>query len=166
MISLSGKKFDEGDFTKGRVHEISGKNCKITLSPSTALEELVIVTDCAVKFGNGTELNDVVIATTDTGAKSMNASSGLQVGREDLCTEGGGAQLLSLGGMAFPAKLELHGGQLIAQSDISFSANASGIQGASMISGGSIDGTSNMDMGICGTGMEDNFQATALRLAR
>ena len=44
-------------------------------------------------------------------------------------------------------------------------ANANGIDGASIISRGMIDGTSNMNMGFCGSGMEDSFSANYYRLA-
>jgi hypothetical protein len=38
----------------------------------------------------------------------------------------------------------------IAKGDVSFAANANGIEGASIIAGGQISGTSNMTMGFCG----------------
>ena len=63
------------------------------------------------------------------------------------------------------ADLRVYGGQIIALGDITFSANANGIQGASLISGQEISGTSNMDMGFCGTGMEGNYEAPYFRLA-
>ncbi|MFY0632922.1 MAG: hypothetical protein JXQ91_03870 [Vannielia sp.] len=165
-VGLSGSKLDESDFTPGRLHLLSGSsNCKVTLSPSVPLREVVFVTNCEIKFSQGTALQDVVIATTNTGAKSMNAPSTLQVGKDDICAEGGGAQLLSLGGMSFASDLRMYGGQLVALGDIIFAANAEGIEGASMISGRRIDGTSNMNMGFCVTGMEDNFEASYFRLA-
>ena len=74
---------------------------------------------------------------------------------------------MTTGGMKFTADLRLYGGQLIAKKAISFSANADGIEGASIISGETIDGTSNMNMGFCdGSGMENNFESDYFRLAR
>ncbi|MBS8226662.1 hypothetical protein DYI42_10515 [Vannielia litorea] len=166
-VDLSGKTLTEADFQTGRLHRAMGaNNCKLTLSPSVPLERIVLVTNCEVKFSQGTQLHDVVIATTNTGAKSMNAPSTLQVGRDDHCAEGGGAQMLSLGGMEFASDLRMYGGQLVAKSNIEFSANADGIEGASMISGTRIDGTSNMNMGFCVTGMEDNYEAAYFRMAQ
>ncbi len=166
-IDLSGKKFDASDFTPHRVHR---KDCstggnKITIEPNTLLENLVLVTNCEVNFGQGVVLENVVIATNNTGASSFKAASGLQVGRDDQCLPDGGAQLLTMGGMQFPADLKVYGGQLIAKLDIEFAANANGIEGASFISGENISGTSNMTMGHCGDGMERNFEAEYFRLA-
>lgn len=165
-VNLSGKTLTESDFRTGRLHKAMGSNnCKITIKSSVPLQKVALVTNCEVKFANNTVLEDVVIATTNTGARSMNAPSTLQVGKNDSCATGGGAQLLSLGGMNFAADLRMYGGQLIAAAEISFAANASGIEGASMISGSRIDGTSNMNMGFCVTGMENNFEAAYFRLA-
>ena len=57
------------------------------------------------------------------------------------------------------------GGQILALGDILFTANADGIEGASFVAGGNVEGTSNMTMGFCGNGMEDNFEAEYFRLA-
>ena len=64
-----------------------------------------------------------------------------------------------------PSDLRFYGGQVIARLNVDFSANSGGIEGASIISGSTISGTSNMTMGFCGTGMEDNFAVPYFRLA-
>jgi len=134
------------------------------VSSDTVFQDIVLRTNCSIKFGQGVILQNTVIATSNTSATSLNAASGLQVGRNDGCLEGGGAQLITMGGMRFPADLKVYGGQLLAKGDIQFAANANGIAGASFIAGGTISGTSNMAMGFCGTGMENNFQAEYFRL--
>jgi Flp pilus assembly protein TadG len=164
---LSGSKLDETDFIPGRVHILSCLSGKATISAATPISEVVLVADCEIKFAQGTVLEDVVMATTSTSLRSFNAPSSFQVGRDDDCLSGGGAQLVTAGGMSFTADLRLFGGQLIAKKAISFSANADGIEGASIISGETIDGTSNMNMGFCnGSGMENNFEADYFRLAQ
>ncbi|MBC7157124.1 MAG: hypothetical protein H5U20_06375 [Rhodobacteraceae bacterium] len=95
----------------------------------------------------------------------MTSAAGLRIGRDDNCATGGGTQLLTLGSMSFPSDLQVYGSQLVARDDIEFSANADGIQGAAFVAGGTISGTSNMEMGFCGTGMENNFHAEYFRLA-
>ena len=67
--------------------------------------------------------------------------------------------------MSFPADLQIFGSQLLAKGDITFAANANGVQGASLIAGGEISGTSNMNMGLCGTGMEDNIEVNYYRMS-
>ncbi|MFB9233508.1 TadE/TadG family type IV pilus assembly protein [Pseudohalocynthiibacter aestuariivivens] len=166
VVILGGHTLDEDDFIPGRIHTMHCTGAgKVTISPTVPLTEIVFVSDCEVKFGAGTILQDVVIATTDTGATSMNSPASFQIGRDDNCAEGGGAQLLSLGGMDFAAGLKMFGGQIIAKGDVEFSAEANGIEGASIISASTISGTSNMEMAFCGTGMEDNFEAEYFRLA-
>jgi Flp pilus assembly protein TadG len=164
--NLSGRRFDATHFTQGSIHIVSCNGNSITIDAETILQNVVIVTSCAVNFGNNVHLRNVVFATTSTAARSFDSPQGLRVGLNDNCAPGGGAQLLTLGGMNFAADLHMYGGQLIAMDNIEFAANANGVQGASLISAGEISGTSNMNMGFCNTGMEDNFEATYFRLAR
>jgi hypothetical protein len=124
----------------------------------------VIVTSCQIKFEQGVKIINSVVATTNTSSKSMTSSSGLQVGLNDNCAVGGGSQLVTAGSMDFPADLQIYGSQLLAKHDVSFAANANGIQGAAIVAGGEISGTSNMSMGFCGIGMENNFHAEYFKL--
>jgi hypothetical protein len=163
-IRLSDKRVDRSHFTEGRIHTYSCAGGKLTIEAGSVLRNVILVTDCEVDFGNGVVLEDVVIATTNTSATSFTATSGLRVGRDDGCAQGGGAQLVTKGGMRFPAKLSLFGGQLLAAGDIDFAAEAYGVEGASMVAGGRIDGTSNTAMAFCGSGMESSFQAQYFRL--
>lgn len=165
VVILDTKKTDASHFISGRRHvaTCSGKG-KLTI-PGTLLTDMVIVTNCNVEFAQGAVLENVVVATTSTDDKSVKASSGLQIGRNDDCATDGGAQILTLGGVNVAAGLALYGGQIIADKSIEFSANADGIKGASLIAGDTISGTSNMTMGFCGNGMERNFSSRYFRLA-
>lgn len=167
VIHLSGSKFTPDDFKAGHIHRIDCNGAKISIAPqglSLTIREAVIVTDCAVSFGSGLALEDAVVATTDTGTKSISGSSGVRLGRIDGCLPGGSAQILTMGGVSLPSHFTLHGSQVIAKGDITFSANATGI-GLSLIAGGTIDGTSNMLMFRCDDGMDENFQVDHYRLA-
>ncbi len=165
-IPVSGNHLDETDFEPGRIHILTCHgNPKSTINASATLTRVVIISNCELKFSAGSVFEDVVIATTNTNVKSINSPSTLQVGRDDGCSEGGGAQFLTMGGMNFASDLRLYGGQLLALDDIEFSANANGVEGASIVSGGVVSGTSNMNMAFCGTGMEGNFEADYFRLA-
>ena len=111
-------------------------------------------------------IEDAVIVSKSTAKDSQNSSSGLVVGKDDNCAAGGGVQLVTLGGMKFTSDLHIYGSQLLAAGDIEFSANANGVEGAAMVAGGVISGTSNMNMGFYGTGMENNFQASYFKLVQ
>ena len=163
-VTLDPKKASATDFVSGRIHTASCAGKGTLTLPGITLRDLVIVTDCDVKFSSGARLENAVLATTSTDAKSVTAPSGLQLGRDDDCLSDGGAQILTLGGFEVASGLSMFGGQVIAAGDIQFSANADGIEGASMIAGGLISGTSNMSMGFCNSGMERNFELDYFRL--
>ena len=163
VINVSGKTLSTSNFTQGRVYRLMcNQGNKVTLSSGT-YRNVVIISSCPVTFSNGVILEDVVLGNTSTDAQSFYASQ-VQIGRDDTCATGGGAQLLTLGGLKVAANMQIYGGQIIAAGDVEFAANADGIEGASIVAGGTISGTSNMSMGLCGNGMEDNFELDYYRI--
>jgi len=165
--TISGKSLNETHLQPGYIyrHSDCGGNGLTLSNAAGPLSGFVLITDCKIKFANGTRLEDVIIATYSTDNKSVNGPSGVVVGRDDNCADGGSATILTYGGMDFAADLHMYGGRLVAKGNIAFAANADGIEGASMIAMGQIEGTSNMDMGFCGTGMDTSFEADYFRLA-
>ena len=164
-VAIDPQNATAADFVQGRIHRADcGGSGRLTL-PGETLSNVVIVTDCEVKFSNGAALENSVLATTSTAAKSITAPNGLRLGADDNCAEDGGAQILTMGGVDVASGIEFYGGQIVAAADIEFTANADGIEGASLVAGGGISGTSNMTMGFCGSGMEDNFEVDYFRLA-
>jgi Flp pilus assembly protein TadG len=161
---LTQSRIDVTNLTPGKVHYWNCAGGKGTIEGGTFVHDLVIVSDCEITFGADVVVENAVIATSSTSSKSFNSPSGFQLGRNDNCADGGGAQLVTLGGMNFAANLQMYGSQLLALGDIEFAARADGVQGASMVSGKTISGTSNMQMGHCGTGMDDNFQSSYFRM--
>lgn len=128
------------------------------------LSNVVLITNCQVSFGSGGALEDGLIATLHTGAASISGSSDTRIGKVDNCAEGGGAAIVSLGGMDFAAGVAIHGSQLIALKEIAFAANGEGLKGTSIISGDTVSGTSNMEMGLCGTGMGEILSMDYFRM--
>lgn len=163
---LDGKSVDGSQFLPGSTYYVTcSSNQTMSISSGTVIRKAVIVTNCPIKFGQGATLEDVVLATTNTDPdKSISAPSSLQIGKNDNCAPGGGAQVLTLGGVDMAADMRMYGGQIVAGKNVAFAANADGIAGASIIAGGTISGTSNMTMGFCGDGMEDSFRAEYFRL--
>ena len=87
------------------------------------------------------------------------------MGRNDNCAKGGDAQIVTVGGVKVPQYLKLFGGQILAGGDVSFTSDANGVQGASIVAGGRVDGTTDSTMAFCaGAGMENNFEAWYFRL--
>lgn len=131
-----------------------------------ALSNVVMITNCQINFGSGGALENGLIATLHTGANSISGASDTRIGAIDDCAAGGGAQLISLGGMNFASGVSIHGGQLIALREIAFAANGAGLRGTSIISGDTVSGTSNMEMGLCGSGMEGNLSLDYFRMVQ
>lgn len=166
VVTLDPKKaITQAMLIPGRMHNMTCPNKNMAnVANGVTFQSIVLRTNCSIKFGQGVILKNTVVATSNTDANSLNAASGLQVGDNDNCAAGGGAQLVTMGGMSFPSNLMVYGGQLLAKGDIQFAANANGIQGASFVAGGVISGTSNMAMGFCGTGMDNNFEAEYFKM--
>lgn len=165
-ITYTQGKIGNGDLSPGSIYTAScSGNSPLNISSGTTLSKVVIVTNCLINFGSNVQLHDVVIASTSTNAKAVTGAAGLQVGLNDNCAAGGGAQILTDGGMDFPSSMALYGGQLIAKGDVNFSADGNGVDGASIISGGTVSGTSNMTMAYCDPGNE-GFQAEYFRMVQ
>lgn len=167
-LNANGPGVRLADWVPGAVHEL---NCnspskKVNFgNPNDVFSKGVVVTNCIIQFAS-VELQDVIVISTNTDNEAFKASSGLKVGRDDGCAPGGGAQLVTKGGMNFPSDLQIYGGQLIAAKTISFAARPDGIEGVSIVSGDQIDGSSLINVGFCGgAGMDNNFMAEYFRMA-
>ena len=128
---------------KGNTDEASG-----AVQP-TIIENVVVVTDCEIRFDQNTILRDAIIGTTATTDRSVSGSSGVSIGEPDLCTEGGGAQIVTAGGMRFAAQMEFHGSQLVSKGPVSIAAQVNGLSGTSIQSLSRIDLASNNSAGLC-----------------
>jgi hypothetical protein len=166
VYTHSGNQFNASDFVPGTINYLNCSSGVTLRDDAGAYSEVVIYSECKISLSQGAIFEDVVMFSESTRSDSIKGASGIQFGRDDSCAVGGGVQVITLGGMSFPADLSMYGGQLIALGEIEFAANADGVEGASMISAAWISGTSNMDMAFCGSGMENNFEAEYFRLAR
>lgn len=171
VVTLNSNKPKITVFESGRVYSYncSGNGGSGLTLPKGTLENVVIVTNCVVNFSQDVVIVSSVIATTNTSDKSVQGASGLILGKPDEateCTPGGESQIVTAGGFFSAAEITTNGSQIIAGGDIEFAARGDGMKGVSMIAGGLISGTSNMDMTRCGNMGEDNFQAAYFRLAR
>ncbi|MGL4235703.1 pilus assembly protein TadG-related protein [Tabrizicola sp.] len=167
LVEATRDLLDRNDSLALRPNAVNYLYCSSTsmqLQIKQLLSNVVIITNCQVSFGSGGALESGLLATLDTGGTSISGSSDTRIGQKDDCAKGGGAQLVSLGGMDFAAGISINGGQLIALKEIAFAANGEGMRGASIISGDTVSGTSNMNMGLCGTGMERNLSLDYFRM--
>jgi len=138
---------------------------RISIPNGELIENVVIKTNCRIELGSNARIENSVVATTNTASNSVTGASGSTFGADDDCAPGGGVQVITLGGMRFPSNLGIFGSQFLARGDVSFAARSNGIQGASIVSGGKIDATSNSTMALCNNGMEGNFELPYFRMA-
>lgn len=168
-VTLDRRNFlDNAHWQSGSVHEVycTAPSQRVMIPANEVLTKGVLITNCKIDFGANSEIRDIIMVNTSTRADSFSGASGATIGQDDGCTDGGGAQLVTKGGMQFPSDLQIYGGQLIAAGDIEFAARPDGIEGVSIVAGGSIDGSSLINVGFCGgSGMDNNFMAEYFRLA-
>jgi Flp pilus assembly protein TadG len=169
-VKTQGKTvLNPNDFKTGRIHVMTCKNDNThkQMGAGFTLKNMVVITDCRIQIASGAVLEDAVIISTNTDAKSIYASSDIQIGKDDHCGLGGDVQIVTKGGIEFASQVNIFGSQLLAAGDISLTANANGIEGASIVAGGKLDVTSNGTFGFCGgNGMNNNYEAAYFRLVR
>ena len=154
------------DLTSGRVHQLNCEraNGEITFA-GEVFSNIVIITDCDTKMSNGTAFENATLIITSENSDTVSTPSGFRLGQNDNCASGGGAQLLTYGSISGASGLEIFGSQILALGNVEFTAENNGIQGASIVSGGTVSITSGSAMGFCGSGMETVFQAEYFRMA-
>jgi Flp pilus assembly protein TadG len=151
----------------GKVYTANCGGGQINIKKDTVIEGIVLASNCKLKFESGVVLKDSIVATSNTSAQSVTGPSGISIGAADGCdTLQGGAVILTLGGAQFGAGLEFHDGQIIAQGDVQFPANDFSIEGASVLAGGRIDGTSNMTMSSCPGDGDTGFKEDYFRIVQ
>ncbi len=158
------QKMTPADFQANRVNVMSCGGQRVTLEAEVFSNMVIIGNNCRFSMSNGTAFENMTLFTTSTDSRSIDSPQGFRMGVNDNCGDGGGAQIVTWGGVNVAANLEMYGSQIIAAGPIDFAANASGIKGASMVSGATIDGTSNMSFGFCGEGMNNIFEAEYFRM--
>jgi hypothetical protein len=157
-------KMTVGDFTANRVNIITCGTQGVTLETGTYANMVIIGRGCNFTLQNGVRLEDMTLISTSTDDRSIYSPQGLVLGRDDDCAEGGGAEIVTWGGVRVAAAMEMYGSQILAHGPVYFQANADGMQGASIVSGSWIDANSNTSFAFCGTGMSNAFQAEYFRL--
>ncbi len=165
-LTSNNNDITQDDLETAAVNEITcpNSNGRLRIPGGEVIRDVVIVTNCKIVLGSDARIENAVVATENTSSDSVSGASGSTFGEDDGCEPGGGTQVITLGGMDFPANLGIFGSQLLARGDVSFAARADGIEGASIVSGGEIDATSNSTMARCDSGMEGNFEVDYFRM--
>jgi Flp pilus assembly protein TadG len=147
-----------------------GSGGVLQVPKDTVLEDMVVLTNCAIRFKKSVALVNTLMGTTgdyiEPGAEAAEAidsstevivddttlisgSNELVLGKPDGCTAGGGARLLIDGDFHNPAKLRVHGSQIIATGSVEVAAQVDAINGISVLAGHNIEVTSNSIFANC-----------------
>ena len=140
---MGKKTVEPGSFDQpNRIYQLEcSGNGSITFSGGT-YSDFALVTDCDITFSNGTILTGVIIATEgDVTAVQT------QMGMNDGCAAGGGAQLWLYGDFKSSANFTGYGAQIISMGDVQFPAKSSGTEGLNVMAAGRIDAARTGDAG-------------------
>ncbi|WP_207493610.1 Tad domain-containing protein [Yoonia litorea] len=141
------------------------RSAGVTIDASTTpLKDMIIISPCEISFAQGSVIQNSRIVSTSTSPDAITGAQGVVLGDLDNVCDSG-SQFISMGGIQFPSELTLAGSQMLAKGDVKFAAGINGMIGGSVIAGGSIDGTSNGDMEVCGSGLLDNITKRFFRMA-
>ena len=141
------------DLIPNAVNEIScGGSGTLNIAKDEIIRDVVIYTDCDVFFRKDSAMEDAVLVTTSASAQSVKAPSGFRLGVDDGCVPGGGAQIVTMGGVQAASKLQVYGSQIVASGDVQAAAQSNGFQGLSFIVNGRIDATSGGQAAACPNG--------------
>jgi Flp pilus assembly protein TadG len=172
--SGTGRDFVPTDFAANTAHRYTcnSDSQTITLTGGT-YQNFVLITNCQIKISGKVNLENAIVSTTNNASKSVSFDTGggannrgLVLGKDDNCADGGGASIITRGGVEGSAALTFYGGQILALGDVQFAAQPVA-QGVSIVSGGTVSGTTQMNFRGCPrTGMDDVLEAAYFRLAQ
>ena len=143
-----------GQLLSGAINVITCPNKGLDFPDDMAIENMIIIANCKINFGQNGYVTNAIIATTNTGNQSFNASASLQLGLDDECEEGGGVSLFTLGDAHFSAQTAWDGVEVIANGDVHISAQADGLEGVHVEAEGDIFATSDLGFGSCNGGVD------------
>jgi hypothetical protein len=145
------------------------------------LNNVIIITDCDVQFGQGSVVTNARVITTSLDANSIKAPSGVRLGNSIetvdengntvTCETADGAQLVTPGGMHFAADFTAYGSQVFTGGTFSIAATPGSNRdfvGTSVISGGLIDIRSHVgaEVGCIDDDDENKITASYFRMVR
>jgi hypothetical protein len=123
----------------------------------TYRKTVLLLHGCAASLKDVT-LEDSIVYTTNTDPRNsiaVHGSGSLMLGTDNNCDGSGSAAILTRGGFDAPAKLKFEGGTVLALGNVKFAAQfgyahkGDAGQGVSIVSGGTIDPTSNNNFIAC-----------------
>lgn len=137
------------------------------IAQNETISGVALVTDCKVKFLQGSQLQDMILVTTSTDGQSLSGPNNTIWGSPVYCsnpTGVGDVTVLTKGGIHMAADFEAYGTEIITAKDVKLAAKADGNYSINVVSGGAIDVTAKSKFGFCPADLPNSFQIPALRM--
>lgn len=128
VVELNSATLRQRDIVPGMVHSYICRNREVmTFHQSLVhLENVAIVTDCPIMLPDGFTTENAIIVSMSSNKFAITGESA-RIGLEDNCTHGGGAQLLSQGGIQFTGITEFHGSHVLAVNNLTLTQASTGV---------------------------------------
>ena len=140
---------------------------KFDVAQDETLSGIKLVTDCNVKFMQGSALENMTLVTTSTDIQSISGPSGTRWGNTGYCgnpTSVGGVTVMTMGSIQMAADFEAHGLEILAAGSVNLAAKADGFTAINIVTAGSIDITANSNFGFCPGDAPNSFMIPAFRM--
>ena len=137
-----------------------------SIGQNETISDVSIVTECNVKFMEGSALENMTLVTTSTDIQSISGPSGTRWGHAGYCgnKDHGTVTVMTQGSIQMPAEFEAHGLEILAAGSVSLAAKADGFTAINVVAGGSIDITANSNFGFCAGDAPNSFKIPAFRM--
>jgi len=139
-------------FIPGRIYEVvCGDSAGDTAQffSEAFVTGVVIVSECRLQLGQDAVFQDVVLVSREAGSNSVYAASGVQLGEDDECADGGGVSIFAAGDFLADSDLEAYGTYVSAVGEVQIAAAEGGIEGIAIDANGDVTFTEEGDFGAC-----------------
>jgi len=152
VIQIAAKDVKYTAFAPGRIYEVTcggSDGTKGQFFNNAYVTEVVIVSECKLQLGRNSVFEDVILVSRDTGNKSIYAASGVQLGMDDSCADGGGVRIYTAGSVSSAANLSVYGAFISAAGDVNVASGSNGVEGLTIYANGDVSFSSQATFGVC-----------------
>lgn len=150
--SSSGSSNDNGN-SNGNGNGNGNNGGSSSSGPVLKSQFVLVGIGCNLVFDDSIQYEDAIFATTATGNQTISGSSGVVLGRNDGCTQGGEVVAITAGSVHFAAKMEAYDVEFIIKDDLHLASNANAKSvhsGSNFYVGGDVRVTTKHTFSGCG----------------
>lgn len=158
--AASGSSSNGNGNGKGKGNSNGNGGGSTSTDPILKSQFVLVGIGCNLVFDESIQYEDAIFATSATGNQTISGSSGVVLGRNDGCTQGGEVVAITAGSVHFAAKLEAYDVEFIIKDDLHLAskANAKSVHsGSSFNVGGDVRITTKHTFSGCGGSTTPTF---------